>query len=52
MALGLNALRWSPRDFWAATPRELMAALGGSSRRDAASAADLRRLMNAYPDPS
>ncbi|MCC0809138.1 phage tail assembly chaperone [Methylobacterium sp. W2] len=51
MALGLNALRWSPRDFWAATPRELIAAAGRGGRRDAASAADLRRLMEAYPDP-
>ncbi|GJD41611.1 hypothetical protein OICFNHDK_4094 [Methylobacterium bullatum] len=52
MALGLNALRWSPRDFWAATPRELMAAAGRGGRRDAATADDLRRLMEAYPDPS
>ncbi|KQP39161.1 phage tail assembly chaperone [Methylobacterium sp. Leaf106] len=52
MALGLNALRWSPRDFWAATPRELMAAAGRDGRRDATGAADLRRLMDAYPDPS
>ncbi|WP_018045760.1 phage tail assembly chaperone [Methylobacterium sp. 88A] len=52
MALGLNALRWSPRDFWTATPRELMAAAGRGGRRDATGAADLRRLMDAYPDPS
>lgn len=51
MALGLNALRWSPGDFWAATPRELIAAAGRGGRRDAARAADLRRLMEAYPDP-
>ncbi len=50
MALGLNALGWSPRDFWAATPRELTAALGLDGRRDAATAADLRRLIMAFPD--
>ena len=28
LALGLARLRWRPRDFWRATPRELMAAAG------------------------
>ena len=26
MQLGLGVLRWPPRDFWAATPREIAAA--------------------------
>lgn len=51
MALGLGRLRWSPRDFWAATPRELIAAAGLGTRRDAATPADLDRLIAAFPDP-
>lgn len=49
MALGLRALRWTPRDFWAATPRELAAAL--PPRVPAAGRADLDRLIATYPDP-
>jgi uncharacterized phage protein (TIGR02216 family) len=51
--LGLGILRWSPRDFWRATPRELLAAwegLHGGQRIDSASSGDLRRLMEAFPD--
>lgn len=29
MRHGLGVLRWSPRDFWSATPRELYAAVEG-----------------------
>ncbi|NEU14066.1 phage tail assembly chaperone [Methylobacterium sp. BTF04] len=51
LALGLGTLRWRPRDFWAATPRELIAAAGPSTRRSpAAGRADLDRLIAAYPD--
>ena len=32
MRFGLGKLRLSPRDFWAMTPRELAAAMGGGSR--------------------
>ncbi len=48
MALGLSTLRWRPRDFWAATPRELAAALPrppASLDRHA-----LDRLIAAHPD--
>lgn len=50
MALGV--LRWSPRDFWAATPRELAAACSalGPARTDPPRRADLARLMRQFPD--
>ncbi|GJD95716.1 phage tail assembly chaperone [Methylobacterium iners] len=50
LALGLHALRWRPRDFWAATPRELMAAAGLTRVHPAAGRADLERLLAAFPD--
>jgi uncharacterized phage protein (TIGR02216 family) len=53
MALGLGVLRWSPDAFWRATPRELMAAydgLSGRRRAEPAGRADLKRLMEAFPD--
>jgi uncharacterized phage protein (TIGR02216 family) len=53
MALGLGVLRWTPREFWRATPRELMAAFDGLSGRRSvqpAGRADLGRLMAAFPD--
>jgi uncharacterized phage protein (TIGR02216 family) len=43
MMPGLSVLRWSPFDFWRATPRELVAAWEGLRR-------DLRRLLAAFPD--
>jgi uncharacterized phage protein (TIGR02216 family) len=52
-ALALGVLRWPPEAFWRATPRELMAALEGLTGRSAvapAAAADLQRLMRAFPD--
>lgn len=53
LALGLSILRWRPRDFWAATPRELAAAAGLRARRSggALGRADLDRLLAAHPDP-
>ncbi|GAB6841477.1 putative phage protein (TIGR02216 family) [Methylorubrum rhodinum] len=53
MALGLSVLRWCPRDFWAATPREIAAAAGLGSRHsgDALGRADFERLVAAHPDP-
>lgn len=53
MALGLSTLHWRPRDFWAATPREIAAAAGLGSRHagDALGRADLARLVAAHPDP-
>lgn len=53
MALGLSTLRWRPRDFWAATPREIAAAAGLSPRRsgEALGRAELARLIAAHPDP-
>ena len=53
MAFGLGVLRWSPQEFWRATPRELMAAaegLRGGPRPVPASSQDLARLMEAFPD--
>lgn len=54
MAFGLGRLRWSPDRFWAATPRELAAALDGALGRSAGPPAigreALQRLMRAYPD--
>ena len=47
MELGLGTLRLSPKDFWAATPRELAAALGrpGSMTRN-----EFNQLTDQYPD--
>ena len=52
MALGLGVLRWSPTEFWRATPRELTAAYQGLNGRssDPAGQVDLRRMMAAFPD--
>ncbi|MCA3555307.1 phage tail assembly chaperone [Aestuariivirga sp.] len=49
MATGLGTLRLSPRDFWAATPREIAAAFPkrqpGALPRDV-----LERLLEQFPD--
>lgn len=48
MRLGMGVLRLSPRDFWAATPREIAAAFApkrSGFRRD-----DLLTLMQQFPD--
>lgn len=51
MAAGLGAMRLSPRDFWAMTPRELAAALGlGSAARSVPGRADLAAMMRRFPD--
>jgi uncharacterized phage protein (TIGR02216 family) len=53
LGLALGVLRWSPGDFWRATPRELGAALdglGGARRPQPAGRGDLARLMAAFPD--
>lgn len=53
MEAGLGALRLSPRDFWAMTPRELDAGLRGlfGPRVSAPlSRGDLTALMQRYPD--
>lgn len=52
-AFGLGPLRWSPDQFWRATPLELAAAARGLLVPPApapATAGDLRRLMAAFPD--
>jgi uncharacterized phage protein (TIGR02216 family) len=51
-ALAFGLLRWSPDQFWRATPRELAAAFEGlfPPRAEPASRADLARLMGAFPD--
>ena len=48
MRLGLGVLRLSPRDFWAATPREIAAAFG--PQRDGPKRQDLLTLMQQFPD--
>ena len=53
MMLCLGILRWSPHEFWRATPRELIAAwdgLNGGRPPEPAVARDLARLMRAFPD--
>jgi uncharacterized phage protein (TIGR02216 family) len=53
LAFGLSVLRWSPAEFWRATPRELIAAyegMTGARRAPAAGRSDLRRMMEAFPD--
>ncbi|MEK1924205.1 MAG: rcc01693 family protein [Rhizobium giardinii] len=51
MHAGLCLLRLPAKDFWAMTPRELQAALGGLRPRATAPArAGLEALMGAFPD--
>lgn len=45
-AAGIGArLGWRPEDFWAATPADLLNALGPMSEGEALGAAELRQLM-------
>ncbi len=53
MAFGLGRLRWTPAAFWAATPREIAAALRAHQHAPSANALrreTLARLMAAFPD--
>ncbi|MFA6964825.1 phage tail assembly chaperone [Bosea sp. (in: a-proteobacteria)] len=53
MAFGLGRLGWPPDAFWAATPREIGAALRAHQRADADAAPGreaLHALMAAHPD--
>ena len=52
MAVGFARLRLAPSDFWAMTPRELTAAIEGSTGRLTAplDRAALDGLMQRYPD--
>ena len=53
MAFGLGRLAWPPDRFWAATPREIAAALRFHQGRDHGSAPErpaLVALMDAFPD--
>lgn len=50
MAMGLGTLRLSPRDFWAATPREIAAAF--PKKQDALTRAALAQLLEQFPDES
>jgi uncharacterized phage protein (TIGR02216 family) len=56
MAAGLGLLRLAPRDFWAMTPRELDAALGGlfgpANMDTPTTRTTLTDLMRRYPDRS
>ena len=49
MAMGLGTLRLSPRDFWAATPREIAAAFP-HRRPGALPRAMLDQLLEQFPD--
>ncbi|MBV9076106.1 MAG: phage tail assembly chaperone [Methylobacteriaceae bacterium] len=47
----LGRLRWSPRETWAATPREVAWALGhGVARPPALDRAGLAALIDRFPD--
>lgn len=48
MELGLGILRLPPREFWAATPREITAAFGGPPQK--LGAANFAELIERYPD--
>lgn len=53
MAFGLGRLGWPPETFWAATPREIGAALRAHQLVDLAAAPPreaLQSLMTAHPD--
>jgi uncharacterized phage protein (TIGR02216 family) len=53
MAFGLGVLRWSPQEFWRATPRELVTAaqgLRGGPPAEAPRASELSALMRMFPD--
>ncbi|MBX9907292.1 MAG: phage tail assembly chaperone [Beijerinckiaceae bacterium] len=53
MAFGLGRLCWTPETFWAATPREIAAALRAHERASPSGAPareTLSRLMAAFPD--
>lgn len=52
LAIGLGALRWRPRDVWAATPREFFCALGRRTGVEPLSRPAFERLLSAYPDPT
>lgn len=49
MALGLGRLRLSPQAFWAATPREIAAAMPRAGVTPP-SRADIAALMQRFPD--
>jgi len=49
MAMGLGTLRLSPRDFWAATPREIAAAFP-TSKGAALPRGVLEQLLEQFPD--
>jgi uncharacterized phage protein (TIGR02216 family) len=52
MAFGLGHLRWMPEAFWAASPREILAAIEAyhPPRAEAPSRMTLDGLMRAHPD--
>lgn len=50
LALALGPLRWRPSDFWAATPRELAAALGRGGAPAGLGRAEFEALLAAHPD--
>lgn len=54
MAFGLGRLRWTPDAFWAASPREILAAIEAHLPLQAGEPpprATLDALMRAHPDP-
>ena len=52
LAIGLGVLRWRPRDFWAATPREFFLALVRGAHPEPLSRSAFERLLAAHPDPT
>ncbi|MEI5664502.1 phage tail assembly chaperone [Bosea sp. CCNWLW174] len=55
MAFGLGRLCWTPDAFWAASPREILAAVEAHRPAEAGeppSRTTLDALMRAHPDPA
>ncbi|WP_235974688.1 phage tail assembly chaperone [Stappia albiluteola] len=50
MALCLGRYGWRPRDFWAATPREIACLLGEPERQPAIGRGELEALIARFPD--
>ncbi|MBZ6076412.1 phage tail assembly chaperone [Microvirga sp. WGZ8] len=52
MGLGLGFLRWSPADFWRATPREVLAAFAALTDQSPPPVlkGDLMGMIERFPD--
>jgi uncharacterized phage protein (TIGR02216 family) len=50
MHFGLGVLRLAPSQFWAMSPRELLAAAGFASARERPDRSEFEALMDRFPD--